>query len=160
MAVPFILQYLIKQITMNDLKQTECVLLVDDEKINNYLNAQIIQKIRANVVVRCVLNGQEALEYITHSGKYAGNQSHPHPKIIFLDINMPKMNGWEFLNEYSKLPVEIKNDIVITMLTASVNPDDKERACSYHEVSDYINKPVSINTFSTILSKYFNGNSN
>lgn len=144
---------------MDNLKKTDCVLLVDDEKINNYLNAQIIKKISEKIVVRCVMNGQEALEYITHSGNYSEYQSHPLPKIIFLDINMPKMNGWEFLNEYSKLPEQIKDDIVITMLTASINPDDKKKACSYQEVSDYINKPVSMNTFSTILSKYFNGNS-
>ena len=145
---------------MDNLNKTDCVLLVDDEKINNFLNAEIIKKISKKIIVKCVMNGQEALEYITRSGKYAEKQSHPLPKIIFLDINMPKMNGWEFLNEYSKLPGEVKDDTVIAMLTASINPDDRKKACSYQEVRDYINKPVSISAFSEILNKYFNRNSN
>ena len=68
---------------------------------------------------------------------------------------MPAMNGWEFLEEYKKLPEEQKGKIVVVMLTASPNPDDEAKANSISDVRNYKNKPLSPVALNEILKEYF-----
>lgn len=140
---------------MEKLKDLNCILLIDDEEINNYLNTRLIGKLNIDVHVESVLNGKEALEYLTCTGKYSDNKKYPQPGLIFLDINMPGMNGWEFLVEYSKLPDEKKGKIVVAMLTASINPDDEKKAHAYEGVNDFLNKPLTLDVLRGLIDKYF-----
>lgn len=131
----------------------ECILLIDDDEATNFVHQMIIEKCGCSSHLQFAYNGKEALEYLTKKGKYENNVD-PLPGIIFLDINMPLMNGWEFLEEYKTLPDEIKASVVIAMLTTSLNPDDAEKANSYSDIKGYLNKPLTKETFSMIIERY------
>jgi len=140
---------------MKKIKNLDCIVLVDDDESNNFLHKRIIKKLGIDVFIQVVYNGLEALEFLTCTGKFASQGRLPQPGIIFLDINMPVMNGWEFLTEYKKLPEEQKEKIVIAMLTSSVNEDDVLRAKVDYGLKDFINKPLRLAKLNSILDEYF-----
>ena len=75
--------------------------------------------------------------------------------LIFLDINMPSMDGWEFLEKYKELKKENSAQIIIIMLTTSLNPDDVLRAYQMPEISGFENKPLTTEKIDRIVKKYF-----
>jgi CheY-like chemotaxis protein len=77
------------------------------------------------------------------------------PDMIFLDINMPEMDGWGFLSEFSRLDIEIQDNIMIMMLTTSKNPTDKFRAKAWSFVSGFLNKPLTKKILEDIIETYF-----
>ena len=105
-------------------KKINCILLIDDDKSTNFLHKIIIEETGVSEKVEAVQSGQEALDYLERKKEGV----YPKPDLIFLDINMPGMNGWEFLEEYEKLDDNLKGEIMIMMLTTSINPDDEEKA--------------------------------
>lgn len=119
-----------------------CILLVDDDEATNFIHKRIIQKSGIDVSIQTVENGKEAIDFLTSSGNFEGKE-YPKPGLIFLDINMPVMNGWEFLEVYEKLPEEQKAKILVAMLTTSLNPDDKSKADSNQYINGFVNKPLS-----------------
>jgi CheY-like chemotaxis protein len=123
------------------------VLLVDDDEDANFFQEKLIKKAGFAKTVDKACNGVEALDYLQDciAGKYAL------PEIIFLDLNMPKMNGWNFLEKYNQFSEEIKSKIVLIVLTSSVNPDDAERAKHTPEVKGYKNKFLNKEQLSEIL---------
>ena len=78
-----------------------CILLVDDDEPTNFLNQMVIEELDIAEQIRVAQNGQEALTYLKKTG--IGDENFPLPDLILLDINMPAMNGWEFLERYRKL---------------------------------------------------------
>ncbi|MFZ5551767.1 MAG: response regulator [Bacteroidota bacterium] len=137
-------------------KKLNCVLLVDDDEGTNFLNRMILEKTGVAEKIETVFNGKEALEYLTSTGRYIKNgKTYPQPVLILLDINMPVMDGWEFMEAYHNLPDHQKGKIVIVMLTTSFNPDDRQRAEKITEISGYSNKPLSEQMLRDILQKYF-----
>ncbi len=133
----------------------DCILLVDDDEVNNYLNKLLIKKSGIDVHVEVALNGLMALEYLTSSGQYKENKTYPRPGIIFLDINMPRMNGWEFLDAYKKLDDAQKGGIVIAMLTSSNNADDMSIAKEEYGLPAYIYKPLTLEKFEELVCLHF-----
>ena len=140
---------------MKKLKGLNCILLVDDDEVNNYLNRILIEMAGINVHVEAVLNGLMALEYLTCSGKYENSISYSKPGLILLDINMPRMNGWEFLDAYYKLDENQKGNVVIAMLTSSNNVDDVNIAMQNYIIPEYIYKPLTLSKIEEIIYKYF-----
>ncbi|WP_010232099.1 response regulator [Gillisia marina] len=126
-----------------------CILLIDDDEAVNFIHNRVIQKSGCAKEVAISRNGQEAIDFLTTmvDGKY------PQPDLIFLDINMPVMNGWEFLEEYTKLEKEQKGKEIIVMLTTSLNPDDKELARKAGNIDDFHSKPLSVEDLNKILEK-------
>ncbi|MCU0439279.1 MAG: response regulator [Raineya sp.] len=108
-------------------------LVIDDDKINNLVCESVIKKVQESNHVMSFLRAEEALNYLS-----SGNNNHP--DIIFLDINMPEMDGWEFLERF--LPIR-KNHTYIFMLSSSINQADFDKAKKYTEVLDYVVKPFS-----------------
>ena len=122
------------------MKKINCILLVDDSPSTNFYHKKIIEISGETENIFEVENGLEALNYICRKGKFRTN--HPRPNIIFLDINMPKMDGFEFLENYAKLPKKKRADIIIVFLTTSNWIKDKIKAISSDLVYDYIEKPL------------------
>ena len=127
-------------------------MLVDDNHDDNFFHEREIKKIHLTNIVKTKNSGIEALEYL----KSKNSNKDPHPDLIFLDINMPGMNGWEFLEEYNKLDKELQSHAIIIMLTTSQNPDDEARAKTWPFVSDYVTKPLTKEIMENIVNKYFN----
>jgi CheY-like chemotaxis protein len=124
------------------------VMLVDDNHDDNFFHERAVKKSNPNNIVITQNTAISALEYIRIG-------QHPMPDLIFLDINMPAMNGWEFLNEYNKLQTDLSSSVVVIMLTTSGNPDDKEKAQSWNFISDYVTKPLTKELVDEISKKYF-----
>jgi CheY-like chemotaxis protein len=132
-----------------------CILLIDDDESTNYLNRLIIEDVGCTESIQAVESGREALDFLTARDSPADDPEFPCPDIIFLDINMPGMSGWEFLEEYRKLPEEQRGNILVFMLTTSLNPDDEKRAHEITDVSDFIYKPLSEQILEKILLEHF-----
>lgn len=128
-----------------------CVMLVDDNEYDNFFHERIIKKSgKVNHIV-AVESGKEALNYLTNSTM----EELSHPNLLFLDINMPGMNGWEFLEEYKKLSHEQQVKILVIMLTTARNEEDKARAKSIKPDIGFLTKPLTDEKFKDILSAHF-----
>ncbi len=134
-------------------KKIECVLLVDDSIPGNFLNKKILNETGKVNNIYEALNGLEALDFLKKEGKFGHITGHPN--IIFLDINMPKMNGFEFLEEYSKLDKSLQADIIIIFLTTSNWGKDKLLAMENNFVKDFLQKPLDDDKFNQIYNRYF-----
>ena len=129
-------------------KELKCIMLIDDNTDDNFFHEREIKKANHDNIVITKSSGKAALEYLN-------SRKEPHSDLIFLDINMPGMNGWEFLEEYSKLATELQSQAIIIMLTTSDNADDLEKAKTWSVISDYITKPLTKEMIKDITDKYF-----
>ena len=127
-------------------------MLIDDNYDDNFFHEREIKKNNPQTIVISKNTGLEALEYL----KSKKDTNHIQPNLIFLDINMPGMNGWEFLKEYNSLNKKLRNQVMIIMLTTSDNPDDKERSKTWKFISDFTTKPLTHEIMDNIIKKYFN----
>jgi len=114
------------------------VLLVDDDRICNFITETTLNKLGVAKEVHSALNGQEALDLL--NSYFLGDVSIP--DIIFLDLNMPIMDGFQFIDAFKKLDFPKKESILIVVLTSSINPNDLEKA-KQMGIDHYMTKPVS-----------------
>lgn len=126
-------------------------MLVDDDPNDNFFHERVIKKSDAADLVVAKQTGNDALEYL----KSKKDNEDLHPDLIFLDINMPGMNGWEFLEEYSKLDEYFKSRTIVVMLTTSENPDDQKKAIEMNIASDFKIKPLTQKMLEETIDKYF-----
>lgn len=124
------------------------ILIIDDNEADNFLHKMVIDKMGITERVDIVNDGVQALEFLK-------NENQLTPDLIFLDINMPKMDGWEFLEHYQLLDPAQKSKAIILMLTTSENPKDRERALRIEEVKGYEIKPLEQAKIERILDVYF-----
>ncbi len=122
-------------------------MLVDDNRIDNFFHQRVIRKYDDTITVIIKETGQEALDYLTDD-----EQEH-NPDIIFLDINMPGMNGWEFIEHYNDLDHKYHNSHIVVMLTTSGNPDDKTVAGDYSRIREFRTKPLTIQMLEEVIHK-------
>ncbi len=122
-------------------KQYHCVMLVDDDEISNFISEKIIRNLNIANSIKVVSNGKLALHYVKESCEHADLQILC-PDFILLDINMPVMDGFQFLDEFSKLSIPGYDKIKIIILTSSNNPKDVASAEKY-KIDGYINKPLT-----------------
>lgn len=123
------------------------ICVVDDDDIYKFT---ITRSIEFHKLVKKILmfsDGEEALNFLTRNV----NDNSTLPDIIFLDINMPVMDGFQFMEEYSKLKPYVGKKVTIYMITSSVDPVDIDRAKQIGEISDYIIKPVDPDQLSAIV---------
>ncbi|WP_299438600.1 response regulator [uncultured Aquimarina sp.] len=132
-------------------KSIPCVLLIDDDKATNFFNERVVTRHNSFDNVNTVHSGKAALDYLTK----VENKVAIKPDLIFLDINMPAMNGWEFLVEFAKLNKSTTEGIKVILLSTSSNPDDVNESIKNHAVDDFINKPLSLDLLDNVLEKHF-----
>lgn len=132
-------------------KKLNSILLIEDDDATNYIHKLLITRLNCTNHIEVAKNGLEAIEYLTTSQ----NGDFPKPELILLDINMPKMNGWEFLEDYKKLDIKYRGNIVVVMVTTSVNIDDERKANSIKEVNGFKKKPMTFIMFQEILNQFF-----
>jgi CheY-like chemotaxis protein len=122
------------------------VLLIDDNDIDNFINERMITTnyFSSQVVVKN--SGEAALKYLIEN---AENENFL-PQLIFLDLNMPVMDGFAFLAEFEKLPQKIRNNSKVVVLSSSISPEDIDRASTNAFVVKYINKPLNEKYLSAI----------
>lgn len=142
-------------------QKLNCVLFIDDDEPTNFLNQMVLESAGCAEHIQIATSGDQALRYLNNNtGSTDKNDPYPQPDLIFLDVNMPAMNGWEFLNEYNHLEEAQKGNVVIIMLTTSLNPDDKLKAKSVPHITGFENKPLTEKKLDDLLRKYFPGNYN
>lgn len=111
--------------------------IIDDDPAFTFLTKEIMEMTDFCTDLLVYKNGQEAVSGLTEIIKSGGIL----PDVILLDLNMPIMDGWEFLDEFADTLNE--RDVTIFIVTSSVNPTDHEKANNYQSVTDYIEKPVT-----------------
>jgi CheY-like chemotaxis protein len=126
------------------------VLLIDDDAISNFLNTRLLREMQVAQDIKVTLNGEEALRFLQR--EKAANR--PFPELILLDINMPVMNGFEFLEAFREVANENNNSVVI-ILTTSTNTRDFEQLKQYEEVEVYLSKPLTDENLQYIIDKHF-----
>jgi len=113
--------------------QQNLVMLVDDDPMSNTYSTLVVKKQNPNTEVLTFNSGTSALKYLKDG-------SNPKPVIILLDLNMPVMNGWDFMEEYEKLDL----DIEVVVVTSSNDYEDRNRTRSFHRIIDYFVKPITV----------------
>ena len=137
-------------------KLLNCVLLVDDNDSDNFIHTRVLEKSGITKHIRIAMNGQEALDFLTSKENCGQSENdYTQPELIFLDINMPVMDGWEFLEEYNKLDDNQKGKVVLVMLTTSLNPTYKTRAEAIIHGGSFQFKPLSLELINEIMLKHF-----
>lgn len=130
------------------------ILLVDDDELYLYLMEKTIHQLSKELVVSTFTDGEQAVEYIAECTK----QNLDLPEVIFLDINMPFLDGWGFLNEFKKLKPKIINNINIYMVSSSMRDSDIIRASNFEELTGYVVKPVNKEQLAEIFKKIYQQN--
>ncbi|MCF0071059.1 response regulator [Dyadobacter sp. CY261] len=127
----------------------EILCVVDDDKIFTYLLKRIIEKARIAREIIYFENGRDALDYLIHNQENALKL----PQLILLDINMPILDGWQFLNEYSKIKPDVSSPISICMMSSSSDVADYDRAMDSGHVIDYLQKPVQMPSLKEVTDR-------
>ncbi len=121
------------------------LLVIDDDDINIFIIKKIVEKTEFDINMVAKSNGQQAIDYLTET--IAQQQTLPH--LILIDINMPVMNGWEFVEAYQTLGIQQNVDLYI--LSSSVYENDIEKTKSYASVKGFISKPLSIERLTELI---------
>jgi len=126
-------------------KKFNTVMLVDDNEIDNLINQKMIEAANIAEHIFTHTGAKSAMEFLKNMERLDVTER-VLPDVIFLDIDMPLMDGFQFLDEFEKLSDETRNKCKIVMLTSSINPQDMSKSKKYSYVKQYLNKPLSQDT--------------
>lgn len=129
------------------MKVIDNLCIIDDDKIFQILTKAVIEKTRLVQKIKIFSNGKTAIEFLSTMH----DQPDELPEIILLDLNMPILDGWGFLEEYLLLKPRIGKKILIYIVSSSIDPEDIEKARTISEVTDYIIKPVTQEKFINLI---------
>jgi len=117
----------------------ENILLVDDDDVNNFLSQEIISHYRPNAAIEAKTTVRDALEYLEECNSKPACM----PDIILVDINMPWMDGWDFIEGFERLEMKNKEKIRLYIYTSSVYYKDIDKGKSYNSVTNIFSKPLT-----------------
>ena len=129
-----------------------CTLLVDDDDTTNFLNQTLLQRMAVSDQVLVAVNGQQALDLLHQHCELPASPTCP--ALILLDMKMPRMNGFEFLQAYAQRPERENPTVVIIMLTTSLNPKDVEQMQGL-PIAGYLTKPLTRDKVNQVLQQHF-----
>jgi CheY-like chemotaxis protein len=128
-------------------KSINLVLLIDDDPVANFLHTSILSKVCPSAKVVTTENGARGLAYL----EALVFENKPFPELILLDINMPVLNGWEFLENYIRQKLNSPQTCLYLMLTTPLTETDQARSAAYLEITGYLRKPLT----AALLSEKF-----
>lgn len=129
------------------MRNIESVAIIDDDNIYQFTAKRAIEWTGLIKKIYTFPGAKEALDYFSENM----HNEDQLPDIIFLDLNMPVMDGWQFLKEFVLLKPQIKKKSIIYIVTSSINPEDMMRAKNISDVTEYIVKPMTIEKFKSII---------
>jgi CheY-like chemotaxis protein len=129
-----------------DVNTINTVMLIDDDPVSNKISQLFLRKHRWTAQVVTFEDGQQAL--------HALRTAQATPDVILLDVGMPVYDGWDFLEEYEKLPRETTGRCLLYLLSSSINPPDIQKAGNYRTVKAYLTKPLTPEDLEQIQEDY------
>jgi len=138
------------------MKKLSGILLIDDDETTNFLNQRLLDRMKLTDHVHTFVNGKQAFDYLYNvsNNNYDPNSvDYFKPELIFLDINMPVMDGFELLDLYERLSPDFRKGILMVVLTTSTHTQDTEAVKRYD--AEYITKPLNAEKLDKLLQKHF-----
>ena len=128
----------------------KAIWIVDDDAIYQIIANKIIQRSGMFSAISSFKNGKEAIEDLYNAVESNVNL----PDIILLDINMPIMDGWEFMEEMGAIKSKLSKEIIVYIVSSSIAIEDKNKSKSYENILGYLSKPITVNDLVLIASNY------
>ena len=132
-----------------NMKKNNTTWIIDDDPIQVFVAKRMLKNIGFSQNIQSLDNGKNALEELHDLTASEDNRL---PDIIFLDINMPQMDGWQFLKEFEK--ISVKKKVAVYLMTSSIDPVDARRAKTWDSLSGYLIKPLKTEDLEEILEEY------
>jgi CheY-like chemotaxis protein len=124
------------------------VWVIDDAKLDSIIIKLSIQKIYKDAQVKLISNGNAAIELLV---ELAGIESLELPDVLLLDLDMPGMNGWEFLDQLKSLNIESLRRVQVFIVSGTISPTDVKKSLSDPFVTNYFHKPIGLDTLRSIF---------
>ena len=129
-------------------KKLNLILLLDDNPATNFIHKKFIVRANCTKEILDFQNGIKTLEYLT-------SEENALPELLFVDINMPIMDAWEFLEEFKKIDRKGIRDIIVILLSTSLSPSDQEKAKIIEAIHEIRIKPLTEPAIQEVLEQYF-----
>ena len=123
------------------------VLLIDDNKASNFIHSKFLRETDNIDHVNAFEIGAQAIDFLKNITTY--------PELIFVDINMPTMDAWQFLDEYRLIERPEKNNAIIILLTTTISPQDEVKMKTYPEIKDIMYKPLDKAAIKLVCTNFF-----
>jgi CheY-like chemotaxis protein len=140
---------------MNTTPMLDLILLIDDDDTTNFLNKRLLEEMGVAKEIMVSNNGKDAIDYLTEACVDNPDTDKKCPDLIFLDIKMPVMDGFSFLDEYQRRNLDTRNHVIIMMLTSSASFYDLERLKNYSRVKKHYSKTLTKHDVQEVLDQFF-----
>jgi CheY-like chemotaxis protein len=132
------------------------IFCIDDDPISLMISKKIISKTAFAKEVITALNGEEALRMYDTFKKNTSTSTSSIPELIFLDLNMPVMGGWKFLELFTSEYYSEFNNVKVIILSSTIDPQDLAKAKAFNMVADFLPKPITVGVLDYLKEKFNN----